>query len=541
MAIDAVVFPEDIAEGASGGVEYRTTLIRMVNGAEQRNQDWLDGRLKWTVSHAQKDRDALVVLQAFFRARGGRERGFLFKDWSDYSATNQRIGTGDGTRTRWQLQKHYITDTVETRVITRPKNGTVVVRVAGGASAPTISYTTGLVTFSSPPANGAAIEADFEFYVPARFDVDIMSGQMENTGVNAWDSIPIVEIRESQDATAGSLYTPGNLSHHTTRLPVSATSVGGGPQFGVIINQNDAGFEVPLARWSGQRLRFETSFDLLTPPKWAELLAFFRSHKGRAKSFRFKDWSDYRITLEETVSLTSSTFQVVKRYLGALGTIIRNLTKIVPNTIHVYNASDVEVTSGWQVELQTGVITFSAPPGYTPKVTCQFDVPGRFDTDRLSARLTEALSYSVTGLNIVEVDQSSTSGGAGSSTETHTEGSLGPPALPHVGVPFSEVYGGTNQRWISVPSGYVWTAASFHVVATATNPVGAGDIFSVPFTGSTTGPVYVAGPVEYTHPLGATLLAYLNALSAGGGGWFALNYGIQGQQMDVTTLEIVSY
>jgi uncharacterized protein (TIGR02217 family) len=49
-----------------------------------------------------------------------------FKDWTDYKATGQLLGTGDGAQTQFQLVKRYPSGSViEIRTIAKPVAGTV--------------------------------------------------------------------------------------------------------------------------------------------------------------------------------------------------------------------------------------------------------------------------------------------------------------------------------------------------------------------------------------------------------------------------------
>ncbi len=54
-----------------------------------------------------KNQTQLNELIAFFRARKGRAYGFRFKDWTDYKAIGELIGTGDDAETTFQLVKRY--------------------------------------------------------------------------------------------------------------------------------------------------------------------------------------------------------------------------------------------------------------------------------------------------------------------------------------------------------------------------------------------------------------------------------------------------
>jgi len=191
-------FPTDISYGTSGGPEYATDVVISGSGYEQRNLHWSQARTRYNVAHGVKTKTQLDALIAFFRARKGRACGFRFKDWTDYTANSQHIGTGDGTTTQFQLVKHYISGGVdESRTIAKPVSGTVkiyknAVLQTGGVS---ISSTTGIVTFTSAPANGIAITADFDFDVPVRFDTDRLSATLDAYGVNSWLDIPLIEVR----------------------------------------------------------------------------------------------------------------------------------------------------------------------------------------------------------------------------------------------------------------------------------------------------------------------------------------------------------
>lgn len=135
---------------------------------------------------------------AFFRARKGRAHGFRFKDWSDYQAAGQSIGTGDGSTTQFQLVKTYTSGGIaESRIIAKPVSGTVnihknaVLQTSGFS----VSYATGIVSFSTAPANGTVITADFEFDVPVRFDTDRLTTSLDAYGIGSWLDIPLVEVR----------------------------------------------------------------------------------------------------------------------------------------------------------------------------------------------------------------------------------------------------------------------------------------------------------------------------------------------------------
>ena len=144
---------------------------------------------------------------SFFEARNGRLYGFRFKDWSDYKSClpsqishpmDQQIGTGNGTRTEFQLMKHCTSGSVTwSRRITKPVADTVRIAVAGSelASGWSVDLTTGVVTFAAPPENGAVVSAGFQFDVPVRFDTDEVNVTLDIERLGSIDSIHLIEVR----------------------------------------------------------------------------------------------------------------------------------------------------------------------------------------------------------------------------------------------------------------------------------------------------------------------------------------------------------
>lgn len=198
MGFVEVQFPPDISYGSSGGPEYATDIVIGQSGHEQRNVNWSQARARYNVAHGVKTQAQLAALIAFFRARKGRAYGFRFKDWTDYQASEQSLGTGDGVRTVFALVKHYSSGTgSEARRIHKPVAGTVTVKRGGTvvSSGVSVDMLTGQVQFSAPPAEGVAVTASFEFDVPVRFDTDRLSATLEAYGIHSWLDIPLVEVR----------------------------------------------------------------------------------------------------------------------------------------------------------------------------------------------------------------------------------------------------------------------------------------------------------------------------------------------------------
>jgi uncharacterized protein (TIGR02217 family) len=198
MGFVEVQFPQDISYGSSGGPEYATDVVISQSGYEQRNVVWEQARARYNVAHGVKTKTQLDALIAFFRARKGRAHGFRFKDWTDYQATGESLGVGNGSTNQFQLVKRYVSGAAsETRIIKKPVSGTVQIYVnavlqTSGVSTDTA---TGLVTFTTAPALGSALSASYQFDVPVRFDTDRLSATLEAYGIQSWLDIPLIEVR----------------------------------------------------------------------------------------------------------------------------------------------------------------------------------------------------------------------------------------------------------------------------------------------------------------------------------------------------------
>lgn len=166
-------FPDDISHGSRGGPTFATNVVVYGSGYEQRNARWPVARHKYDVAHGLESEAQLATLLKFFHIAQGRQYGFRFKDWADYSASSgsNASGTGqcnssavgDGTP-HYYLYKKYGplsgspggTTPYGLRRITKPVSGTITVNRNGTAvtlsNSPTsgqawIDTTTGSVTF----------------------------------------------------------------------------------------------------------------------------------------------------------------------------------------------------------------------------------------------------------------------------------------------------------------------------------------------------------------------------------------------------------
>lgn len=203
-----VRFPTSISKGSSGGPRRRTDIVTLRSGYEERNSVWADSRREYDAGLGIRNINDMHDVLAFFEARLGRLYGFRWKDWADYKScppmqtvarSDQTIGTGNGTSTKFQLYKAYVSGpTAYVRVITKPVSGTVLVEV-NGALVPGANYSldpiTGVITFVTAPSNGHIIKAGFEFDVPVRFANDAMDISVEQFNAGSAPQVNVIEVK----------------------------------------------------------------------------------------------------------------------------------------------------------------------------------------------------------------------------------------------------------------------------------------------------------------------------------------------------------
>jgi len=214
------LFPTGISYGSSGGPGFKTNIMVVDSGAENRVSRWTDARRQYNAVWAIKEQPTrLTELISFYIARRGAAEMFRYWDPLDDStaedhtsapsATDQIFGTGDGTTKQFQLYKTYEeSPVVRSRNITKPIGGTILVSVddtplaeAGNWS---IDTSTGIITFTVAPAQDEVLKWGGRFHVPCRFGEgadQLLSMTVESFRTGSSIDIPIVEVREEDQAT----------------------------------------------------------------------------------------------------------------------------------------------------------------------------------------------------------------------------------------------------------------------------------------------------------------------------------------------------
>jgi uncharacterized protein (TIGR02217 family) len=199
------------------------------------------------------------------------------------------------------------------------------------------------------------------------------------------------------------------VAFHEVQFPPSISyGATGGPTFKTTVFELSGGAEQRNIDWSMVRAKYDVSHGLKTQAQLDQLLAFFYARKGRAYGFRYKDWADYQITTPQsffTTNGTLATFQLAKLYSDAQGTYVRNITKPVAGTLHLYDNG--VATADYTVNLTTGIVTLGnttkATTGHVIGGTLEFDVPVRFDIDEMRVNIKDFEMYGWDQVTLVEV------------------------------------------------------------------------------------------------------------------------------------------
>jgi len=145
-----------------------------------------------------------------------------------------------------------------------------------------------------------------------------------------------------------------------------------------------SGTEIRSINWVYPLLKFNIGQKGCLNQELEYFLAFHAARKGAYEGFRFKDWADYEFNTVITLNANKQA-QLFKQYSVAESSVKRSLSKIVIGTVLVF-INNVAVTQGWSLNYNTGVITFDAIPTGTIRVSGEFDVPVRFESDKINLR-----------------------------------------------------------------------------------------------------------------------------------------------------------
>ncbi|SPH17629.1 hypothetical protein DEA8626_01153 [Defluviimonas aquaemixtae] len=208
------------------------------------------------------------------------------------------------------------------------------------------------------------------------------------------------------------------MAFHEVRFPANLSfgSVGG-PERRTEIVALTNGYEERNTPWAQSRRRYDAGVSLRSLDDIGELIAFFEARQGQLNAFRWKDWSDFKSCRasaevrfdDQLIGIgdgSTTDYQLIKTYASGAESQVRVIAKPVAGTVRIGLQGD-ELQDGvhYSVDAATGVVTFASPPAVDERITagCEFDVPVRFDTDRIQVSVASFQAGDVPQVPVVEV------------------------------------------------------------------------------------------------------------------------------------------
>jgi uncharacterized protein (TIGR02217 family) len=197
------------------------------------------------------------------------------------------------------------------------------------------------------------------------------------------------------------------MAFHQVRFPLDvALGARGGPERATDIVTLSSGREERNQRWAQSRRRYNAGYGIKSRADMQAVLDFFEERRGRFHSFLWRDGLDHSSNGQQPLGTgvgTMTQFQLIKRYGAAFDPYDRPITKPVAATVDVF--VDGVPTVDFEVDALTGIVTFDAAPGVGAVLTAsfEFDVPVRFDIDRLDIELSGFDAADAPAIPLIEV------------------------------------------------------------------------------------------------------------------------------------------
>lgn len=208
------------------------------------------------------------------------------------------------------------------------------------------------------------------------------------------------------------------MNFHEVRFPTSLSfGSTGGPERKTDIVTLTNGFEERNTPWEHSRRHYDAGAGLRSLDDIDLLISFFESRRGQLYGFRWKDWSDYKSCqpskdiseLDQEIGRgdgVNRNFQLIKTYFSGDQKYTRPITKPVKGSVRIAIAGDPRRDiSDFVLDVTSGQITFESAPDIGARITAgfEFDVPARFDTDRIMTSLATFKAGEVPNVPVIEV------------------------------------------------------------------------------------------------------------------------------------------
>lgn len=209
------------------------------------------------------------------------------------------------------------------------------------------------------------------------------------------------------------------MTFHDVRFP-TAVSLGaiGGPERRTDVVVLGSGAEERNARWADSQRRYNAGYGVTSHDQLHAVLAFFEERRGRLYGFRWRDALDNKscapsVSPAATDQLlgsgtgTRASFDLIKTYGSSHAPYQRRITKPIASSVKIAVAGTLVAATAYTVDHAIGRIIFNTDsiPAVGAMVTAgfEFDVPVRFDTDKLEVNLSSFRAGAIPSIPLIEI------------------------------------------------------------------------------------------------------------------------------------------
>lgn len=206
---------------------------------------------------------------------------------------------------------------------------------------------------------------------------------------------------------------------HEVRFPLRLSlGTSGGPVRRTEIVNLSNGRENRNRRWRDARRHYDAGSGLKSIDDLYAVLAFFEARSGALYGFRFRDPVDFRSgppgraplatdQLLGTATGSQTRFALIKTYADAGGASEREIAKPVAGTVIAAINGALVPPARYTVDTVAGAVEFL--PAFKPAAGAvvsagyEFDVPVRFDTERIDIDLSAFKAGRIPNIPLVEI------------------------------------------------------------------------------------------------------------------------------------------
>ena len=210
------------------------------------------------------------------------------------------------------------------------------------------------------------------------------------------------------------------MSFHEIRFPTAISrGATGGPERRTDVVALGSGHEERNSRWADSRRAYNAGYGVKTLDDLHAVVAFFEERRGRLFGFRWKDHADFRscppsaepTALDQPLGIGDgirATFPLVKQYGTLHAPWQRRIAKPVAGTVLIaVDGTPQTVGTAVLADATTGILTFQSghipADGAVVSAGFEFDVPVRFDSDKLEVSLHGFGHGAIPSIPIVEI------------------------------------------------------------------------------------------------------------------------------------------